>query len=105
MLEEVRRIDQDDEAYLKMLREPALLEDVTDGEKYASRCLEGLENYLLHIFEQPLEKAYRRNMGFWGEQYLDKKRCESNIIRRYLTLRNGKFGSLLRKLMRTLYFF
>lgn len=100
LLQEIRRLDQDDEAYLGMLREPALLINDLNGEEYVSKCLEGLENYLLHILEQPLDMAYRRNRGFWGEQYLDKKRCESKIISKYLNLRNGKAGSLLRKLLR-----
>lgn len=99
LLKEIRRLDQDAEAYLAMLREPALVENTADGGQYVTKCLDGLENYLLHIFEQPLEKAYRRNMGFWGEQYLDRKRCESNIIEKYMKLRNGTVGRMLRKMM------
>lgn len=99
LLAEIRRLDQDDSAYLKMLKEPALVENPESGESYVARCQDGLESYLRHIFDQPVEKAYRRNMGFWGEQYLDRKRCESNIIEKYMRLRNGTAGRMLRKLL------
>ncbi|MCM1540476.1 MAG: glycosyltransferase family 10 [Blautia sp.] len=99
LLEEICRLDKDDEAYLKMLKEPALLEEPDSGEDYATQCLKGLENYLVHIFDQPIEKSYRRNMGFWGKQYLDKKRCESSIIERYMRLKNSNAGKMLRKIV------
>lgn len=76
-------MEQDEGVYLDMLKEPAMKERVENGKSYAEQKLKGLENYLVHIFDQPVEKAYRRNMGFWGKQYLDRKRKESNILERY----------------------
>lgn len=100
LLEEIRRLDRNEKAYLEMLREPALLGNPESGESYVAQCRDGLEKYLLHIFNQPVEKAYRRNMGFWGEQYLDRKRCESNIIEKYMRLRNSVAGKMLRRVLR-----
>lgn len=99
LLAEIRRLDQDESAYLKMLKEPALIENPVSGESYVARCQDELESYLLHIFDQPVEKAYRRNRGFWGKQYLDRKRCESNIIDKYMRLRNSVVGRMLRKML------
>ena len=72
-----------DEKYLAMLRQPILVDP-----DYPSRLDEELEKYILHIFEQPLEKAWRRcrayypqwqndflasTMGFQKRQLLQKK--------------------------------
>ena len=53
IIEEVKRIDNDDSAYLEMLKTPA---------------------FLYNIFDQPTEKAYRRNRFYWGERYERKQK-------------------------------
>ncbi|WP_291027627.1 hypothetical protein [Helicobacter sp.] len=68
VLEVITYLDTHEDAYLQMLREPAFL-DANHQEIFDEK----LENFLLHIFNQPLEKAYRRGFGQW--------RC--NIERRY----------------------
>ncbi len=55
VVEKIKELDQDDEKYLTMLRQPILVDA-----DYPRRLDEELEKYILHIFEQPLEKAYRR---------------------------------------------
>lgn len=56
LVEKVKELDQDDEKYMQMLRQPIL----TDPDY--PRKLDGeLEQFILHIFEQPYEKAYRRS--------------------------------------------
>lgn len=99
LLQAVEELDRDDDRYLQMLREPALIKNPEDGKVFEEEMIGQLEDYLVHILEQPLEKAYRRNLGFWGEQYLDRKRCESRIIEKYMQVRNGKMGRILRKIM------
>ncbi len=59
-LEKIQKLDNDDEAYLSMLKEPSFL-DSNHEEIFDER----LENFLLHIFNQPIEKAYRRGFGQW----------------------------------------
>lgn len=56
----ILEIDSDDEKYLHMLNQP-----IFNQENYISNAYQGAEEFLVHIFEQPLEKAYRRSRAFW----------------------------------------
>lgn len=56
VMEYIKELDQDDEKYLAMLRQPIFVE-----EGFPQKKLQELEDYLCHIFDQPLEKAYRRS--------------------------------------------
>lgn len=54
-IERIKYLDNNDEAYLKMLSQPALISpDITDNLN-SELC-----DFLRHIIEQPLEKAFRR---------------------------------------------
>lgn len=64
----ILELDNDNEAYMKMLREPALLDQNKDYEYYQYR----FEEFLRSIFDQKPEDAYRRNRVFWGEYYQKK---------------------------------
>lgn len=55
-IEKIRELDQDDEKYLEMLRQPILVDP-----DYPRRLEEELCAFVCHIFEQPVEKAYRRS--------------------------------------------
>lgn len=55
-IEKIKELDQDDEKYLEMLRQPILVEP-----EYPQKLEEDLKRYICHIFDQPLEKAYRRS--------------------------------------------
>ena len=64
----IKELDQDDEKYLAMLRQPILKDP-----DLPRRMDEELEKYILHIFEQPLEQAYRRCRVYypkWQDEYL-----------------------------------
>lgn len=52
----ILEIDQDDQMYMEMLSEPIFIDP-----QYPLKLMEQLEQYLCHIFDQPLEKAYRRS--------------------------------------------
>lgn len=68
VVEKVKELDQDDEKYLAMLRQPILVDP-----DLPRRLDEELEKYILHIFEQPLEKAYRRCRVYypkWQDEFL-----------------------------------
>ncbi len=62
VVERVREIDQNDELYLQMMSEPWHVGEVEpvciQNSTYAA--------FISNIFEQPVEKAYRRNRGRWG---------------------------------------
>lgn len=55
LVERVKELDQDDEQYLKMMCQPIFADPV-----FPKHLDEAFEKYILHIFEQPYEKAYRR---------------------------------------------
>lgn len=99
VLKRVIYLDNNPQEYLAMLREPALLDvSAKCGWKFAEEKLEELEKYLVYIFEQPLENAYRRNRGFWGKQYLQAKRNEGRIIEKYNMLYEMKALHILKKI-------
>ncbi len=98
VLKKIKELEADEEEYLTMLREPALVQEVSGS--LAEQKQDELEEYLLHIFEQPLEQAYRRNRGFWGRQYLQTKRSESRVIEKYVKFKEKKLIRFLIKLMK-----
>lgn len=61
----VAKVDQDDELYLEMLKEPALL----PGLQGRTAWDQELTAFLEHIIHQPKETAFRRNMDYWGRNY------------------------------------
>lgn len=64
-LNEINRIDNDDEEYLKMLSTPALIDDVFCVERQEIM----LKNFIFSIFNQDISEAHRRNMECWGLKY------------------------------------
>ncbi len=69
VVQEVKRLDQDAEAYLTMLNAPK-------GEKFDPEFYEiqkrELETFLLGIFNRPLAEAARRPSGFWNDRYREQ---------------------------------
>lgn len=49
----VKKADMDDELYLSYLQTPAFKDS-----EYREKKLDELEAFFVHIFSQPLEKAY-----------------------------------------------
>ncbi|MBQ3194503.1 MAG: hypothetical protein IJB59_13145 [Oscillospiraceae bacterium] len=66
VVERIRQLDQDDEKYLEMLRQPILKD-----KDLPRRMDEELEKFILHIFEQPYEQAYRRSRVYYPKQHDD----------------------------------
>lgn len=60
----IRRIDEDEQAYTAMLREPVFV----PGWSYAA-MEQGLREFLWNIAQQPKEKAYRRCRIMYGKEY------------------------------------
>ena len=55
-IQRIIELDQDEEGYIQMLSQPILVDP-----EYPQRLEEELGAYIRHIFEQPLEQAYRRS--------------------------------------------
>lgn len=59
-------LDQDDEKYMHMIRQPILT-----NSNYYDEKMEEYERFICHIFDQPIESAYRRSRVFWSKTYDD----------------------------------
>ena len=69
-IEKIIELDQNDEKYLQMLRQPILVDP-----DYPRRLEEELTEFVCHIFDQPLEKAYRRSRVY------RPKNCDDYLAR------------------------
>lgn len=70
--EVVRRVialDRDDESYLNVLREPALLDNVYQYESIFNQVVSMIDI----ITSMPLSEAYRYNRDFWGKKYIARE--------------------------------
>lgn len=81
-IDQIIELDNDDNKYLQMLREPIFV-----NPNYPSDTQKELEEYVKHIFDQPLEKAYRRSRVYhpkWHEEFLQKAKVyeEGHYLRR-----------------------
>lgn len=88
VLERVIEIDQNDELYLNILREP-----VFNDENYIRDKKIEFENFLLNIFEQDLEKCFRRSRVF-------SPQIHNNRLNEYNKLVKSKFYRIVRKLIK-----
>ena len=94
IVEEVKRLDQDDKAYMEKLRTPAF---TSENDVEMQRKI--FKRFLFHIFEQNMEKAYRRNRFYWGERYERKQRIGNKFYwqcRRVIPIRD-EFRKLFRR--------
>lgn len=64
VIEKIKELDQDDDKYLQMLREPILVDP-----DYAQRVFDQMEAFVRSIFDQPIEKAYRRSRVYMPKRY------------------------------------
>lgn len=64
----IRQIDQDENVYLSMLKEPWFI----NGKEPEDLKSASITNFLTNIFKQPHETAYRRNRSRWGIKYIKK---------------------------------
>lgn len=78
VLEEIKRIDADDELYLSMVKAPIVIDDSA-----ARTCLSGhyLEDYLKMICSQSPREAIRRNTIYQGEYYENEARFHEKFDR------------------------
>lgn len=62
----IKKIDQDDNLYRKMIKTPALL---SKNEYIWEEKQKELEFFIENIFSQSKQEAFRRNRDFWGKIY------------------------------------
>ena len=75
-IERILEIENDDNLYLEMLRQP-----IFNNPKYPEEKLAEVERFLCHIFDQPLEDAYRRSRCIASEnrENFIKRELESEL--------------------------
>lgn len=66
VIEKIIELDQDDEKYLEMLREPVFV-----NPDFAEKITKDIEDFVVNIFEQPLETAYRRSRVYCPKKHED----------------------------------
>ncbi len=88
VLKEVKRLDQDNEAYLKKLRAPIL-----SRQSLAQKILQPdyVSDYLYRILSQEPSKAFRRNRIYLGKRYEDQAAFHQKIDRLLYLPRRGIF--------------
>lgn len=64
VIEKIKELDQDDEKYLQMLRQPILVDP-----DYPRKLDEALGRFIMHIFRQPYEQAYRRCRVYYPQAH------------------------------------
>lgn len=94
ILDVVKKIDKDDKLYAQYLKEPAFIDN-----NYPPRKQKELEQFLVNIFSQEYESAFRRNRYYWGERYERKQRIGNAFywkLRKLIPLRDQirKIGEL-----------
>lgn len=78
VIEKIIELDQDDEKYLEMLGQPVYVDP-----DFAEKIYNNVEKFIVDIFEQPLEKAYRRSRVYWPKSYEDflkKYSAKENLV-------------------------
>lgn len=65
LVNRIREIDNSPPLYEEIISQPVFAPGID-----FSKINEDLESFLIHIFEQPKEAAFRRNRVFWGDLYL-----------------------------------
>ncbi|MEE0109976.1 MAG: glycosyltransferase family 10 [Oscillospiraceae bacterium] len=84
-IERIKELDQDDEKYLEMLRQPILV-----NPDYPRELEDALGKYVCHIFDQPLEQAYRRTRVYRPrdcDEYLARAVDSDSLTMKNLILR------------------
>lgn len=69
LIKRINDIEENPRLYEQILRTPALLPEVPSIDEQ----ILAFENWLLNIFEQPINKAYRRNREMHGKWYVEKR--------------------------------
>lgn len=87
VIDRIIYLDTHDDEYLATLNERPFLD-----EDYISKVKGGLNDFIVNIFEQPKEKAYRRSRHFWGRTYNDYYRRVGKLTRRIRDSLPGKIA-------------
>lgn len=102
VVERIIELDSDDAKYLEMLRQP-----IFHDPEYVTQKIRELEEFICHIFDQPLESAYRRSRLYmpikYEQEILHEKKICSDFLYWMKTLLYRKIEELVYGLRDLLY--
>lgn len=100
-VEEIIRLDQDDEAYLQKIQAP-FWPYGNSFEEFCNCELKKIMAFWHHIFDQPKEKAYRRTMYGNSKMYVNRKILEKrmNMKIKSIGLDNRLIRSVMTRLLK-----
>lgn len=75
LINRIIELDNNDQEYIKMLNQPIFNKTFDYKKKYKE-----LENFIIHIFEQPLKKAFRRSMVYTPAKHNDYLKNEFVVL-------------------------
>lgn len=87
VLNKIKELDEDDKKYLEMLRQP-----IFNNPSFPSDKLSELEEYVKHIFDQPLEKAGRRSKVYSAKAFDDYNKVSRTSKRIFIRQTFKIFG-------------
>lgn len=93
VIEAVKRLDEDDELYMKMLTAAPLKE----GEPSLDSLINGLREFLYHIIDQPAETVFRYDRCAWMKRYLEIERKKSKLYATSLSAVRKKAAAFLKR--------
>ncbi|MBQ2854133.1 MAG: hypothetical protein IJE81_01520 [Oscillospiraceae bacterium] len=79
----ILELDSCEDQYLQMLRQPVFSDD-----KYIERKMAEIEDFVCHIFDQPMEQAYRRSRQYMPARY------EQEILREKKARQDPSYGRI-----------
>lgn len=85
LVKKIIELDSDDKKYMEMLRKPIYVQ-----KNYVDDQIRAFEKFITNIFDQPLEKAYRRSRVYMPQR-IEKQTIRSIQIEKEFD--NGTFGS------------
>lgn len=86
VLKKVIELDTNDDLYLEMLNQPIFVQD-----NYAEEKIIGIEQFVKNIFDQPIDKAYRRSRSHRPMMYEQHLMEVKGLEKEYY---DGKFNSI-----------
>lgn len=95
-VEKIKEVDNNTELYMEYMNAPAFVDL-----EYPEKIRREFEAFLVNIFDQPIERAYRRNRGSWGEKVTNiiiegskpKKVENTNLLKQCKNYISNKFSS------------
>lgn len=92
-IQKIIELDQNDDAYMEMLNQP-----VYQDPQFSTKTLREAEKFVRHIFDQPLEQAYRRSRVYQPKLYNDY--LEKLVREGQMTIRREPEESQVRRALR-----